>query len=93
LRSGLCPKCRTPTVYRKWDGIYQGTARVYVNTGGWATTPSHVDCYVCTRCGYFEQYVADDRKMAEVTAAWEKVAPRAPAPDRGDARTSDSTED
>ena len=74
MRSGFCPKCKTPTVYRKWDGIYQGTARVYVVTGNWINHPSHVDCYICTRCGYFEQYVAADaEKMAEVTNNWEKV--------------------
>ena len=74
MRSGSCPKCKTPTVYRKRDGIYQGTARVYVNTGNLVITPSPVDCYICTRCGYFEQYVAADaQKMSEITASWEKV--------------------
>jgi hypothetical protein len=37
------------------------------------TAPSHVDCYICTRCGYFEQYVADAQKMSEITNSWEKV--------------------
>ena len=74
MRSGFCPKCKTPTVYRKWDGIYQGTARLYVATGNWINRPSHVDCYICTRCGYFEQYVAADaQKMSEITNDWEKV--------------------
>ena len=73
MRRGLCVKCGTPTVYRKWDGIYQGTARVYVNTGQWMIAPTPVDCYVCTRCGYFENYVVDDRKMAEITKTWEKL--------------------
>jgi hypothetical protein len=94
LRSGLCPKCRTPTVYRKWDGIYQGTARVYVSTGGLLIAPSPVDCYLCTRCGFYEQYVADPQKMAEITSAWEKVAPRPAAPGRGGgAGSSEQTED
>ena len=75
LRSGYCPKCKTPTVYRKWDGIYQGTQRVYVTTGNWIVVPSPVDCYICTRCGYFEQYVAADaQKMSEITNSWEKVS-------------------
>ncbi len=74
MRRGLCVKCGTPTVYRKWDGIYQGTARVYVQTGNWIIHPSPVDCYICTRCGYFEQYVAADaRKMSEIANTWEKV--------------------
>ena len=71
MKSGLCPKCRTPTVYRKRDGIGQGEG-VYVRTS-WATRASPVECYICTRCGYFEMYVADEKKMSEVTSTWEKV--------------------
>lgn len=72
MRSGLCPKCGTPTVYRKRDGIGQGGSRVYVRTS-LMTSPSPAECYICTRCGYFEMYVVDDEKMAEVTSTWEKV--------------------
>ncbi len=73
MRSGLCPKCRTPTVYRKTDGIGLGGSRgVHVRTS-WATAASPAECYICTRCGYFEMYVLDDAKMAEVTSTWEKV--------------------
>ena len=93
MRSGLCPKCRTPTVYRQWDGIYQGTARVHVKTGNWVIMPSHVDCYICTRCGYYEQYVADPQKMAEITSSWEKVAARPAAQPQSDAGSSERTED
>ena len=84
MRSGYCPKCKTPTVYRRWDGIYYGTARIYVRTNNWLITPSPVDCYVCTRCGYFEQYVADAKRMSEITGSWEKVA----APEPGGAEES-----
>lgn len=72
MRSGLCPKCKTPTVYRKTDGIGLGGRGVYVRTS-WATAASPAECYVCTRCGYFEMYVLDEKKMAEVTSTWEKV--------------------
>ena len=84
MRSGYCPKCQAPTVYRKWDGIYQGARRVYVTTGNWIVVPSPADCYICTRCGYFEQYVADAQKMAEITNTWEKVIKP------GQARTEES---
>jgi hypothetical protein len=75
LRRGLCPKCQTPTVYRKLDGISQGGsagARVYVQTS-WMTSASHVENLICTRCGYFETYVVDEQKMAEITNTWEKL--------------------
>jgi Fe2+ or Zn2+ uptake regulation protein len=71
----LCPKCQTPTVYRKLDGISHGgssAGQVFVHTS-WLTPASHVENLICTRCGYFETYVVDERKMAEITSTWEKV--------------------
>ena len=73
MRRGLCPKCQTPTVYRKLNGInYGGNAGVFVYTS-WLTAASMVETLICTRCGYFETYVVDERKMAEITNTWEKV--------------------
>jgi len=75
MRRGLCPKCRTPTVYRRLNGISNGSGTngsVYVHTS-WLTSPSPVESLICTRCGYFENYVIDERKMAEITNTWEKV--------------------
>ena len=75
MRRGLCPKCQTPTVYRRLNGISSGSGMngsVYVHTS-WITSPSPVESLICTRCGYFENYVVDERKMAEITNTWEKV--------------------
>jgi len=75
MRRGLCPKCQTPTVYRKLNGISYGSSAsgaVYVHTS-WITSASPVESLICTRCGYFENYVVDDKKMSEVANAWEKV--------------------
>jgi hypothetical protein len=75
MRSGTCPKCEAPTVYRRQRGIGIGGSggTVHVQTS-WVTTPSPVESYICTRCGYFENYVVDDKKMAEVVNTWEKVS-------------------
>jgi predicted nucleic-acid-binding Zn-ribbon protein len=74
MRRGLCPKCQTPTVYRMLNGISYGgsAAGVYVRTS-WLTASSPVENLICTRCGYFESYVVDERKMAEIVNTWEKV--------------------
>lgn len=74
MRRGICPKCQTPTVYRKLDGINYGGAgaQVYVHTS-WINSASPVENLICTRCGYFETYIVDERKMAEITTSWEKV--------------------
>ena len=68
-------KCGTPTVYRKVYGISYcsaGNGNAYVRTG-WLTAASPVEHLICTRCGYFESYVIDERKMSEITKTWEKV--------------------
>ena len=68
-------KCGTPTVYRKLNGISHGGGAgggLYVHTS-WLTSASAVEYLICTRCGYFESYVVDERKMAEVANNWEKV--------------------
>ncbi|MFL6336676.1 MAG: hypothetical protein ACJ754_25525 [Pyrinomonadaceae bacterium] len=75
MRRGLCVKCGTPTVYRKLNGISHGGdggGGVYVRTS-WLTSASPVEHLICTRCGYFESYVVDERKMSEITKAWEKL--------------------
>ncbi len=75
MRRGLCPKCQTPTVYRKLDGIGYGgstSGAVFVYTS-WMTSASHVENLICTRCGYFETYIVDEKKMAEIVNTWEKV--------------------
>jgi hypothetical protein len=75
MRRGSCPKCQTSTIYRKMNGLSHGgsgSGAVYVYTS-WVTSASPVETLICTRCGYFESYVIDDRKMAEITNTWEKV--------------------
>ena len=38
-----------------------------------ATAVHAVDTYICTRCGYFEHYVADPEKLSEVANTWGQV--------------------
>ena len=39
------------------------------------TSPSGIDVYVCTNCGYFETYIADGKKLADVAKNWSPVKP------------------
>jgi hypothetical protein len=49
------------------SGAYLRTAMV--------VHPSSVHTYICTACGYFEHYVADPGKLAEVAQSWPAVSP------------------
>ena len=72
MKSGNCPKCEAQTVYRKRDGIGFGGGGTFVYTRDGASA-SDVDYYVCTTCGYFEAYIADEEKLMDVGRYWWKV--------------------
>jgi hypothetical protein len=74
VKNGICPKCATPTVYRRFEGISYGGGGTFVSTrssgGGKRCDVAH---YVCTKCGLFESYIDDAEKLAEVESTWRKV--------------------
>jgi hypothetical protein len=72
MKSGTCPKCKQPTVYRKNVGISFGDGGFHVYTGG-ASRPLKLDHYVCTTCGYFESYIPDANKLQDVAKSWTPV--------------------
>ncbi len=72
MKSGICPKCQTPTVYCKLGGISYGGGGTYVHTYGGGRR-SDVYYYVCTDCGLLEAYLADEEKLAEVAVTWRKI--------------------
>ena len=78
MKNGQCPRCGSTNVYTRQNGIK--------SQGDWwglTTTPpgstftvylrSDVDTYLCTSCGYFENYVLDEGKLAEVPQKWNKA--------------------
>ena len=77
MRNGICPKCGSATVNSKTEGLKYAVAKgvVFVHTGG-MTMASPATAYICTTCGYFENYIADQNKLSEVARNWQKVSPR-----------------
>ena len=74
MKNGTCPKCGSATVYSKTEGLKYAVAKgvVFVHTS-FMTMPSSAVSYICTTCGYFENYIADKNKLAEVAENWQKV--------------------
>ena len=74
MRTGKCPKCGSGTVYSKDDGmkfsVMQGV--VLIKTGP-ITAPSSTTSYICSTCGYFENYITDKSKLSEVSKNWKKI--------------------
>jgi hypothetical protein len=75
VRSGTCPKCGGDSVHAARGAFSWGTeqgARIRTSPVIW---PTQLDTYICTLCGYFEHYVADPGKLAEVSQTWARVTP------------------
>jgi hypothetical protein len=66
MKNGKGPKCGSATVYSLTNGLVPGGRnREYVQFGGFYF-PVDVLSFVCTTCGYYDNYVADQKKLSEV---------------------------
>jgi rubredoxin len=75
MKSGHCPKCGATTVHSLPNGLQPGGRRDYIGFGGvYSGVP--VQSYVCTTCGYYENYLADPQKLAEVAQKWPLIPPK-----------------
>jgi len=76
MKNGKCIKCGATTVYTQPNGIaWENQAGVYVKGLAWLAKPHPVDTYVCTQCGYFENYLPDKNILQKITESdkWKKV--------------------
>jgi hypothetical protein len=78
MRSGVCVKCSAPTIFAKDDGISYGSGgSLYVHTGMISqAVPSK--SFVCTTCGYYELYITEPKKLADVAQKWQQIPPSTP---------------
>jgi predicted nucleic-acid-binding Zn-ribbon protein len=71
MKRGRCPKCDSSEVYRKTRGPLEEGVSISL----WAAAT--LDTYICTNCGYVENYAVDDGNFAKIVKKWRKVlAPR-----------------
>ncbi len=74
-KSGICPKCSSNEIYTNEDEHNRGD-RCSIPVTGWRSF--FVAVYVCMKCGYLEEYIADaewsDRKLIDrIKERWRKV--------------------
>jgi hypothetical protein len=73
MKNGKCVKCGAATVYSIANGVVPGgRPRYYVQMDGMYTA-SDVTSFLCTTCGYYENYIADAKKLTAVAARWPRV--------------------
>ena len=58
MKSGICPKCKSATVYkRSFPGGYRSSLVLAIDTF------ARLEDYVCGTCGFAESYLADLNKV------------------------------
>ncbi len=73
MLNGQCPRCQSRSVYRCKNGIISGDKQIFVRGLGFFSSGSDKMTYLCTACGYYENYLADKAVCRKVAAKWEKV--------------------
>ena len=76
MKNGKCDKCGSSTVHTLVNGFAPGGRREYLGFGG-AYSAVDVQSFLCTTCGYYENYVTDQKRLAEVAQKWPAVPPSA----------------
>jgi predicted nucleic-acid-binding Zn-ribbon protein len=74
MRTGLCPKCGSGNVFMKKEGVRISDDGLRIPTGMIVQHSPYIS-YVCTDCGYFENYIVDKPKLAEIAQKWDAVRP------------------
>ena len=73
MKNGKCFKCGSATVYSLANGVVPGGRdREYIHLGAFYY-PIDVQSFLCTTCGFYENYVTDQKRLAEVTQKWPQV--------------------
>ena len=67
MRDGNCVKCGGE-VRQLTEGIYQsgGGTKLMVNDGSTIRHPSSYETFLCTACGYWENYLSDAELLGRV---------------------------
>jgi hypothetical protein len=74
MRNGVCPKCGAQTIHVRKTGGYRG--RVVIAAFYWAD----IIMYVCTTCGYLEEYIEQQPALATIASGWPQMPVTAASP-------------
>jgi len=72
MRGGECPKCGSHDVYGSKDGPgigYGDAVQWEVRTARRNEVSLECQTVLCAGCGYFEQYLLDERIRSDIAAA------------------------
>lgn len=73
MKNGICTRCGVTSIHTMVNGVVPGgSARQYIRSGN-TYTAVEVVTYLCTACGYYENYVTDAGKLGQAAQNWPAV--------------------
>ena len=76
MKNLSCPKCNSSEIY-SGESVYPKSGPFTSNSIPISLTSiAALDNYVCTQCGFIESYIADAKKLKEISKKWRKVQPQ-----------------
>ena len=73
MKNGKCPKCGSTNVFASDNGAGPGFS-LHMRTGQHSLqTTDKWETYICTDCGFFENYVLDKDKLSKIAADPAKI--------------------
>ena len=74
ITDGECPRCSSREIYLTENGI-GGAEFTFVRRISLGSKSTTMETYLCTRCGYFENYIANQKHLDQISklALWVKV--------------------
>jgi hypothetical protein len=73
MLDGQCPRCNSQTVFKRTNGIVSGDKHVFVRGLGFSTPRTDRLTYLCTACGYYENYITDKDILEKVVQKWDEA--------------------
>ncbi len=73
MENGICKNCNSQNIYKSVNGIISGDKQVYVRNLSIFSSGTNKITFVCTDCGYYENYLEDKEILKKIASKWEKV--------------------
>ena len=80
MKNGHCPKCNSQEIYASHGGGgIGGGFSVHILQGESMSPTREWQTFLCASCGYFENYLLDEGKIARIVedpqkAGWKKIS-------------------
>lgn len=73
MKNGQCPKCASHAVYSNTNRKFVALNTITMDSQKSSNRYAFLDTYVCSSCGYVENYLAKSQDLKYIQENWELV--------------------